>query len=818
MKPPASAAPLLLTLTMVACSGAPDAHRSEHGPEPVRALAPAPGSAVGSIEVRTLEAKPRLTLVSRDGDPAAAVVATVATDLGPAMTTALSAVVETRLQMAGLEVDARVDRSAFRVRLLTRDPGAINAFFGILAGAFSRPITPGSPEIQRASQRVLALRKSPLDAEELTAVAACTGRLGLAPGEPLPDLSSPAGARDLEAARRAALHAGRTSIAVVGPTPICTGAASALEQTGGFAPGPPVVDPWPASDAVGSYASPELGRNRARLSIAVRVGDVHAAVAAAERLGDPGSPLLARLATLPDPWRAVEIAGVARPRGGCVSVVVETDQASPAVVEARAARVAALLRQEIRRELAGGQGPFVATRQILTAADPREAAARASWWALSGSVAGVPERWATALGVSANTESTPAEGAPGAPRKGAFAAELDRTLSLSAAAAAERRLAVERGQGELWLLLGSPCGVAEEGTYDAGLTALAALSVVQARSLEEDVTLEPWITVDGIGVLAHAPLRHDRETPAELATRVADAAARALKATTLSPEAVAIARSAALEHLEQTTGRHAAAMEAFASAATPEHPSWLTPFGVWNRVASSGIEAVRLRWQAFTAGPLRVAVLANADASQAAAAAAAVDRWILPQGGDRACRTAGAAPPRTGRTDVRLPKGTPLAQAMIGAVVPGPGAPGHDLAELTALALDGSGGLLESALAPTRLAARASARLLGGSRASALVIDVRAPADSLSDAVAQVKSLLAQLSQTGPTDAALARALSASAARAAQARAEPRRRLVEVWTGRPSLPVARPSLAAWRGFLASSLREGALIVVEARPE
>jgi hypothetical protein len=816
MKPLASAAPILLATAIAACGGAQQG--SEHGPEPVRALAQAPASGVGSIEVRTLEGRPRLTLVTREGDPAAAVVATVATDLGPAMTTALSAIVEARLLAAGLEVDARVDRSAFRVRLLTRDAGAINAFFGILAGAFSRPIVAGSPEVQKAAQRVVALRKNPLDADELTAIAACTGRLGVTPGERLPELTSPAGLRDLEAARKSELHAGKTSIAVVGPGPIGAAAGSALEQTKGFAPGPSAVDAWPASDAVASYASPELGRNQARVSVAVRVGDVHAAVAAAERLGDPGSPLLARLAAHSDPWRAVEIAGVARPRGGCVSVVVETDQASPAVVEARAARVAALLRQEIRREIAGERSPFVATRQILTATDPREAAARASWWALSGSVTGVPERWATALGVSANTETTPPEGAPSAPRKGAFAGELDRVLSLSAAGAAERRLAVERGQGELWLLLGSPCGVAEEGMYDAGLTALAALSVVQARSLENDIELEPWITADGIGFLAHAPLNDARETPAELATRVADAAARALKATTLSPEAVAIARSAALEHLEQTTGRHAAAMEAFASAAAPEHPSWLMPFGLWNRVASSGIEAVWLRWQAFTAGPLRVAVLANADAAQAAAAADAVDRWILPQGGDKACRAAGTAPPRTGRIDVRLPKGTPLAQALIGAVVPGPGAPGHDLAELTALALDGSGGLLEATLAPTRLAARASARLVGGSRSSALVIDVRAPADSLGDAVAQVKALLAQLSQTGPTDASLARALNVSATRAAQARVEPRRRLVEVWTGRPAAPAARPPLAAWRTFLAGALREGALIVVEARPE
>src|SRR4051812_23576465 len=56
---------------------------------------------VGRIERRTLDARPRLTLVSRDGDPTPAVVVAVATDLGPVLTTGLAAVVEARLTAAG---------------------------------------------------------------------------------------------------------------------------------------------------------------------------------------------------------------------------------------------------------------------------------------------------------------------------------------------------------------------------------------------------------------------------------------------------------------------------------------------------------------------------------------------------------------------------------------------------------------------------------------------------------------------------------------------------------------------------------------------
>lgn len=808
---PTLAAALTLTLGALAgaCGGEPPQPRSPDALQPTQALASLPQSALGRIEVRQLDGRPRLTLVSRDGDPAPAIAVTVAADLGPAAATALAAVVEARLRAAGFEVDARVDRSAFRVRMLAWDTARVGLFFAAVAQAFAVPIAAGGPEMALAGERLAALRKTPLDAAELAPVAACTGQLGLAAGERVPDVASPAGAAEVEAWRRAALHTGRTSIAAVGPAPFCAAAASALEQTEGWAVGPPATDGWPTGDATGAYASASLGRRQARVTVAVRVGDAHAAVAAAERLGAPDSPLLARLAALPHPFRAVEIAGVARPRGGCVSVAVEVEQPLGTAVETPTAIAAALVRQEIRAELAGPSGPAVATRQILTAADPREAASRASWWALSGSLSGVPERWAIALGVPASGE----------PVRGQIGPEINRAITASAAHPAERRIAVEQGQGELWVLLASPCGVSEEGSFDAGLSALAVLTVVQARRHDTDVALEPWITPDGVGVLAHASLRDERESPAELARRVADAAGRTFGGTALSTEAFDVARLAMLEHMEQVSGRHAAAWEAFATAVVPEHPSWLSPFGLWNRVASSGLDAVRLRWQALTAGPLRVAVIGNVDGDQASAAASAAERWLTPRFGERACRTAGSAGGRAGRVDIRLPSGSPLAQALVGAAVPTSGSAGHEMAKLTALALDGGDGLLQRALSAARLAARSSARVVGGGRAAALVIDVRAPADSLTEAVAEVKGLLTRLGQAGPSEADLSRALAMAASRDAEARYSPRQRLIDLWSGAPpGPPAARPSVAAWRDWLASALGESSLVVVEARPE
>ena len=801
-----------------------------NGPAP--AMGALPEGNPGRIEVRRLDAKPRLTLVVRDGDPSPAVALVFVTDQGPALTAALAAVLESRLRAAGFEPDVRVDRDAFRLRLALADPARAGALFAAVATSASRPIAPGSPEIALAIQRLQSLRRNPLDAPELAAATACTGALGIAPGEALPDLTADAGFHALEEARRAAFHTGNVAVAAVGPAAFGAAVGRALERSEGWvvsvgaalgaAPSSPSnAGAWPATDAAGVYTAPSLERRGARLTLAVRVADPLAAAAAAERLGAPDSPLVARLRLLPEAWRVLQVAGVARARGGCVALVLETAQHPPGLpAEPGAALAAAVAEREVTAELAAGASSAVAGRQILTAADPREAASRAAWWSLAGAASGAPPRWVVALGIPAPGDRSPRDSAAAGTDPAAdarFQVEIDRAVGSATSAGAERRFGVERGQGELWLLLASPCGVAEEGVLDAGFGALATLASLETRRRTDGVALEPWVTADGLGILAHAPFRDDHETPAELARRVADVAARAFTATAPFPEAASAARGAILDHLERTWGPQGAAFSAFAALSAPDHPSWLEPFGSWARVAGAPAEGVRMRAQALAQGPLRIAVLANADAAQAVAAGDAVDRWLAPLAAPRTCHAGSPGAPRTGDApQARLPDGAPLAQALLGAPVPPPGVPERALAELTAAALDGPGGLLGAALSD----ATATARLMGGSRAPTLVIDLRAPSDAVTAAASAVKALLLGLPTT-VTEADLARAASTLDRREDDARSDPRRRLADLWSGRrapQTAPTAKPSLAAWRTFLGATLRDGALTVVEARPQ
>jgi hypothetical protein len=787
-------------------------------PIPGQVVQPREGS-VGRIEVRRIDARPRLTLVTRDGDPTPAIVAAVATDLGPVLTTALAATVEARLVAAGFAVDTRVDGAAFRVRLALADPARAAAFFTALAQAFARPIAPGSPELSLASSRLLALTRNPLDAPELLAVAGCTGALGVAPGDHGADPARSEGdARALENGRAQALHAGRTAIGAVGPASFTAAVAAGLAASQGWPVGDAARDAWPPGDSASAFTAPPVDHRGARLTLAVRTADPEAAASAAERLGAADSPLVARLRALAQPWRVLDVSGVARPRGGCVSVTIEgAARPGGATIEAVGAQAAALVRAEITSEMSLAAGSSVSGRQILTAADPRDAAARAAWWSLSAPSPGSPDTWATVLSVPSVSMVPPRIGAPPPP------AEISTARFQSAVAeslrappsVAERRVAIERGQGEVWVLLASPCGVGEEGLVDAGLGAAAMIAAAYARRHDSAAQLEPWLTADGLGVLAHASFRDDRETSIELARRVGGAAARALAAPVLTTEIATVARATALDLLARAEGPEGGALATFAPAMAPDHPSWLEPLGLWSRVASSALEDVRLHQLALASGPLRVAVIANADAAQAQAAADAVDRWLTPGPARRACAAAAPLPSRPGRYEGHLPPDAPLARAMIGAPIPAPGAPDRDLAELARLALDGDRGLLAGAF--QQAAGRASARILGGSRAPALVIDVRAPEGGLAAAVTEVKLMLTRLPQS-TTDADLDRAFAEQARLDQDGRADPHRRLVDLWASRSAVPRAKPALAAFRAFLGRALADPALIVVEARAE
>ncbi len=379
---------------------------------------------------------------------------------------------------------------------------------------------------------------------------------------------------------------------------------------------------------------------------------------------------------------------------------------------------------------------------------------------------------------------------------------------------------MEQGQGEVWVLLASPCGTLDEGPYDAGSSALAALAVVdhERRVLAGGVAIEPWITPDGVGVLAHAAANGAaREDETALGRRVTSAAARAFAGEVPERDAIADARTVALAQIERTAGPHGAAIEGLLGALSPDHPSQLHALGPFSRVAALSVASVTSRWQSLASGPLRMALLANGGAAQATAAFLQADHWLAPRAGAHACPVASDSAIRPGHYEVDLPSGADLSQALVAAPVAARGQPGRDLAELAAHLLGGERGLAQAALDKTPVPATASARLLGGARSAALVIDVRAPASALDDAVTEVKALLAKLAQDGPSDPSLDFARTKKQRADDEAGFDPRARLVKLWLADPARPASpAPARAAMQSYFATTFRETALTVIEAR--
>ena len=229
-----------------------------------------------------------------------------------------------------------------------------------------------------------------------------------------------------------------------------------------------------------------------------------------------------------------------------------------------------------------------------------------------------------------------------------------------------------------------------------------------------------------------------------------------------------------------------------------------------------------LRAQSLRAGPLRVAVLANADASQADAAVRAADRWVARRSSTvRACRApSGTQPPKPG-TYAAPPRPGALPEAYLAFPFPAGDDGAYGAATLLAAALsEGDDALLDRALGgPTPLAREVSTRVLGWPRAPALVVRIAAAQASLDAAVMQARALFDRVRQSGLSTTDYERATTARAHATLASSLDPRARVVATWRGEP---IGRPATARVtaedvRAFAQRHLAEEGMVVVAARP-
>ncbi len=768
----------------------------------------------------TGDGRPPLSVIVREGDAKGAIAVAVTTagvapERGALAGVSLAALVEARLAARGVDVSAVGSWDGWRLRALVDSPADMARIVDAVRVALLTPVAPDEAALAVVTRKATALARRPLLDPALVDVASCTGEAYSAG-----DATAPRPA-ELEAWRRAAHGLGRVAIATTGSAALADSAAHTLGRAPAWPRAAPVTAaPWPAPPTAVYAASGEVEAGGARVVVTARTTSPERAVATAPALGDPRGPLASRLAALDAPGSVRSVIATAHVDGGCLAAAIDLsarDLASDAPT--RIATAAALARQELAVEIADGAAPADLGRQLIErAADPRDAAERAAWWSLAGRRAGAddPLTMAITVGVAPLRDAPTAAGAADAIRT-----EIDRATIAWHAPVVEARTFVERGQGETWVLLASPCATGPESSGDAGIGAAVAMAAAaQAAENARDARFEPFVGVDGIGVLAHGPARAG-ESPQAHARRLADSVARAFAADAIEPRRAAQARIALLAHADEIDSR---ALAALAGALAPAHPSWIAPHGTLFGLAGISDESVAVRASAVRRGPLRVAVLANADAAQAEAAVRSVDRWVARHPGEsRACPSmAAASTPRAGTYAVELPAGA-SSEVLIGVPLPPADLAARTKATWLAAALDGADGLLAHALGgdaagattATPLARTWSAAVLGAPQTPSLVVRLAGPDANIDASVAQVRALLDRLRQGALRDEDGARAAAAIARAHLAAALEPRARIIDLWRGEAS--PAAPSIDDLRAFAAATLHDEAFVIVAARP-
>jgi hypothetical protein len=514
-------------------------------------------------------------------------------------------------------------------------------------------------------------------------------------------------------------------------------------------------------------------------------------------MGEPTHPLAVRLASLEPAWEIERVVATSRTRGACLRI----DLASDRVESVRwhdVARAVKLVDVEAHASLARvASDPWFLDEAVLAPSDARIAAAAAAWRALTGrNEPGAEERRFV------NFLAQPAEASATA------GGELQRALARVDVgwnrSSIETRSRVETGQGEIWALVASTCGTVAETASDAGAAALVMQALAERTAQSNGVTLEPWVTTDGVGLFAHATRATPRETPEEQARRLGDALGRALSTARINGPFAAEARESLLDELGPVPRP---GFFATLGALSGGHPSWLDPRGGVTSLAALEIHALEARRRAILAGPLRLAVLANATRDQPRHVHDALEEWLRPHRLEpTSCPVAPAVAAKRGEIAVEPNEEMVRPSAYVAfPVAPTPGGVPRE-AEWTAYLMNRDGGWLGQTLGSE---ASARAAVLGGKNAAGFVIELQA-GDDPTPSIASVRSLLDRLSRGAATEAEAEIARKRFADIEAEALRDPRYRLASTWSG---ITPRRTDLASLRRFQQALAADRHVVVI-----
>jgi hypothetical protein len=751
---------------------------------------------------RKVEKRPSLSVVEREGEPAGAVSIALTVPGGCFATAAMGALLSSRLEAASLLPSISAYPEGLSVTLLLPETKTAASIMAQLDGALRTPVS--AHEMSAPDSFALA----PLLVTELS------GFEGLwAPGEGCASTEdrTHVGSQTpterfraiAESTRKLSVIRERAHFGLVGPRSIVSAATQALVE----------LPAWPSGESptAKTFAGNQLIRQLSssttrRITLQFTTTSFARALAAAEALRHATAPLAGQLRTQAGHYRIENATAVPLAVGGILRTELVGTAGSEVSTLAELQRLLLVVLDEFRRQLALAPEREFSARYVLSQPDPRDAARLAAWVSLSHDNPSPRDH------VVVTVSTTPRDDSPNELER-----MLDKIGAASSTAPIEQVVRVEPGQGGLLALLGSPCGTLDETEANAGASAVLLNSLAQRYSGTDGVELEAWTAPEGVGLLGHARVRPTDRTDLDLARRVGNVLGMVMATGTVSAGDALLSRDALIDQLNP--GPRPALWLAL-NALSPNHPGTLIPSGTFGSLALLQTSHIEQRRRELLRRPLRLAVLANTRAEQAATLVAATSRWLLiHQDPNPTCPH--VVPERAEDSIIRLAgtRADPSDAAVTIAIELKPvGSQDDTVARLLSWLLTREGGWLDRALTNASLATHTEGALVGGRARRGLMVLVGCTPTNAESVIAQTRGLLRHLASSYRIDSSEYRLAKEWFERTrTERRLLPRHRLVETWLNQPSAPPS-PTLPELQSYLQNALSASAVTAVVRQPD
>jgi hypothetical protein len=753
-----------------------------------------PGS---GIQEQLLEGRPTLAVVERIGDGAPGLCFAARTLEPPIANYGLSLVLQRRLQRAGIATEGYPNGIGFSLAILVNSPTQAAASIDALRDALALEIRPIDLDRQFLDTITGQFGPGNVDPPGDIAIAHCSGQLyrdarqsaALADGAVL--------VRWLEAARKRASSRNHTSFAVVGSPQVTTVVRSRLLALADWPHRedlPIADDTWRSEPEVQVSTSPDWS-----FSLAWATGSIASSVSAWRVLRAPDSAFMAQLSSLESAWRVDSISAVAGPLGGCLRIDMSDAERSSPKSPTEVGRIVRLALNESRTALLHSSRQDSADLTEIIGSDARLTSRRVAWRALSKEQPDSQHHYRLSLRGPGNSRE--------------LGKSVLQTLSQNTPAV-EVRYKAEPGQPEQWLLLASPCGISAEMDQDSGAAAAWLRALARKYSSNSGTVLEPWITEDAVGLLAHTKLSSSTNTAEWGSWQLGDALGRVLATSKVTGQDLAFTREELLVRVGVQPRR---AWGQLIDVVSAHKPSLFEPLGMAESIRHLNLTDLLQSRRRWMREPLRAALLTNEPNPTPAAIASSMARWLEPhRTGEHTCLPTPNGYPLAQETQIvtystdELDASVYLAYALQGAG----GAPQSYDSWLEWL-LNRPRGWLDRSVIEPGFARVASAQLRGPRGRRILFVVLDSADDALAmEATKRIRLLLSEVGRTGASAVETDLAYRWSIERSIKSALDPRNRLVRLWLGESE--TSQPSRAGFSPYLAKALGAPQVTIMRVR--